>query len=118
MDEVLTRKIFKKRYFEYNKPKQFNKGGIINIQHFAEGGLSSQEKAAIAATFAAPLLQSTRRPGENIFAGVARAAGKGFEKLPDNLAAVAKANAGFSNFRRNRSFNRKSKYRSYIRKNC
>ena len=110
MDEVLTRKLFKKRYFEYNKPKQFNKGGIINIQHFAEGGLSSQEKAAIAATFAAPLLQSTRRPGENIFAGVARAAGKGFEKLPDNLAAVAKANAGPKKYLRQATLSEKVQY--------
>ena len=28
MDKVLTRKMFRDRYFEIHKPKQFNKGGI------------------------------------------------------------------------------------------
>ena len=44
MDKVLTRKLFKKRYFRANPPKKFN-----------NGGLSSLEKGIIAANFAAPL---------------------------------------------------------------
>ena len=28
MDKVLTRKLFKDRYFKLHKPTQFNKGGI------------------------------------------------------------------------------------------
>ena len=70
MDKVLTRKMFKDRYFQIHKPKQFNKGGIANIQKFNEGGMSSREKAIIAATFAAPLLQSTQRQGEGLLTGV------------------------------------------------
>ena len=52
MDKVLTRKLFKDRYFKSLKPtiKHFQKGGL--------GSLSSQEKAIYAATLAAPLLQS------------------------------------------------------------
>ena len=74
--------MFRDRYFEYHRPKQYNKGGIANIQKFNEGGMSKREKAIIAATFAAPLLQSTRRPGESSIRGVARAFGQGLEKLP------------------------------------
>ena len=51
MDEVLTRKMFKARYFKSLKP---------TIKHFKEGGfgsLNTQEKAIYAATFAAPLLK-------------------------------------------------------------
>ena len=28
MDKVLTRKMFRKRYFKYHKPKKYNVGGI------------------------------------------------------------------------------------------
>ena len=91
MDKVLTRKLFKDRYFKYHKPKQFNVGGIANIQKFNEGGMSKREKAIIAATFAAPLLQSTRRPGESSIRGVARAFGQGLEKLPATLIELEKA---------------------------
>ena len=55
MDSVLTRKMFRDRYFKIHKPKKFNKGGIANFQHFQEGGLSSREKAIIEDTFAGPL---------------------------------------------------------------
>ena len=89
MDKVLTRKLFKDRYFKYHKPKHFNTGGIANIQKFSNGGLSSQEKAIYAATFAAPLLQSTRRPGEGVLAGVARAVGEGTAKLPATMISLA-----------------------------
>ena len=88
MDSVLTRKMFRDRYFKINKPKKFNKGGIANIQHFQEGGLSSREKAIIAATFAAPLLQSTQRPGEGLLTGTLRAVGEGTSKLPTTLIAL------------------------------
>ena len=88
MDKVLTRKMFRDRYFKIHKPKQFNKGGIANIQHFQEGGMSSREKAIIAATFAAPLLQSTQRQGESALSGVLRAVGQGAEKLPATLISI------------------------------
>ena len=91
MDKVLTRKLFKDRYFKLHKPSQFNKGGIANIQHFAEGGLSQKEKAILAATFAAPLLQSTRRQGEGILTGVGRALGEGLSKVPSTLIALEEA---------------------------
>ena len=91
MDKVLTRKMFRDRYFAMHKPKQFNKGGIANIQHFQEGGLTSREKAIVAAQFAAPLLQSTQRPGEGLLSGVLRSAGEGVSKLPATLIALEKA---------------------------
>ena len=91
MDKVLTRKLFKDRYFKLHKPAQFNKGGIASVQHFVEGGLSSKEKGLLAATFAAPLLKSTRRPGEGIFSGVSRALGEGFERVPATLIELEKA---------------------------
>jgi len=91
MEKVLTRKMFRDRYFKYHKPKEFNKGGIANIQKFNTGGMSQKEKAIIAATFASPLLQSTQRPGENIFTGVGRALGTGLEKIPTTLIELEKA---------------------------
>ena len=80
MDNVLTRKLFRKRYFQFNPPKKFN-----------NGGLSSLEKGIIAASFAAPLLQSTKAPGQSTIAATAASLGKGFEKLPDTLLAIQKA---------------------------
>ena len=91
MEKVLTRKMFRDRYFKMHKPKAFNKGGIANIQHFQTGGLSSKEKAIIAAQFAAPLLQSTQRQGESALSGVLRAVGQGAEKLPTTLVALEEA---------------------------
>jgi len=91
MDKVLTRKLFKDRYFKLHKPAQFNKGGIAGVKHFAEGGLSQKEKAMLAATFAAPLLQSTRRQGEGILTGVGRSLGEGLEKVPATLIAMEEA---------------------------
>jgi hypothetical protein len=91
MDSVLTRKMFRDRYFEYHRPKQFNKGGIANIQKFNEGGMSQREKAIIAATFAAPLLTSTQRPGESAITGVGRALGEGLAKVPATLIELEKA---------------------------
>lgn len=91
MEKVLTRKMFRDRYFKMHKPKAFNKGGIANIQHFQEGGLTSREKAIIAAQFAAPLLQSTQRPGESPLSGALRAVGQGAQTLPATLIALEKA---------------------------
>ena len=84
MDKVLSRKLFRDRYFKSLKPK---------VKHFQTGGLSSltpKEKAIYGATFAAPLLQATRRPGESALAGVGRALGQGLEKLPSTILAVEK----------------------------
>ena len=80
MDKVLTRKLFRKRYFRANPPKKFN-----------NGGLSSLEKGIIAANFAAPLLKSIRSPGQSAISATAQALGTGFENLPDTLIALAKA---------------------------
>ena len=91
MDKVLTRKMFRDRYFAKHKPKQFNQGGIANIQKFNEGGMSRREKAILAATFAAPLLQSTQRQGESALAGTLRAVGEGASKLPTTLIALEEA---------------------------
>ncbi|HAT66515.1 MAG TPA: hypothetical protein DCS66_18280 [Flavobacteriaceae bacterium] len=81
MDTVLTRKLFKKRYFTYLKPK---------IQHFQEGGLSSltpQEKAIYAATLAGPLLQGKGGPG---LGGALSDVGAAVSKLPETILAVEK----------------------------
>jgi hypothetical protein len=91
MDKVLTRKMFRDRFFAMHKPKQFTKGGIANIQHFQEGGMSSREKAIIASTFAAPLLKSTQRQGEGLLSGVLRSVGEGTEKLTPTLIALEEA---------------------------
>ena len=80
MDKVLTRKMFRDRYFKSLKPK---------IKHFQTGGLSSltpKEKAIYAATLAAPLLQAK---GKGL-APVATAIGPSFEKLPATILSVEK----------------------------
>ncbi len=81
MDKVLTRKLFKDRYFKSLKPtiKHFNTGGL--------GSLSSKEKAIYAATLAAPLLQAK---GEGI-APALSALGEGVGKLPATILSVEKA---------------------------
>jgi len=63
MDKVLSRKLFKQRYIESQKPKikKLATGGIFKTE--AEGGLSQREKAIYAATFAAPFLKGTQRQG-------------------------------------------------------
>ena len=81
MDKVLTRKLFKDRYFKSLKPtiKHFNTGGL--------GSLSPKEKAIYAATLAAPLLQAK---GEGIGPALS-ALGEGVGKLPSTILAVEKA---------------------------
>jgi hypothetical protein len=81
MDEVLTRKLFRDRYFQSLKPK---------VKHFQKGGLSSltpKEKAIYASTLAAPLLQAK---GEGIGPALS-ALGEGVAKLPSTILAVEKA---------------------------
>jgi len=81
MDKVLTRKMFKDRYFKSLKPtiKHFQAGGL--------GSLSPKEKAIYAATLAAPLLQAK---GEGL-APALSALGEGVGKLPATILSVEKA---------------------------
>lgn len=80
MDKVLTRKMFKERYFKSLKP---------TIKHYQTGGLSSltpKEKAIYAATLAGPLLQAK---GSGVGSAL-EALGKGVEKLPATILSVEK----------------------------
>jgi len=80
MDEVLTRKLFRDRYFKSLKPK---------VRHFQKGGLSAltpKEKAIYASTLAAPLLQAK---GTGL-APALSALGEGIGKLPSTILAVEK----------------------------
>ncbi len=83
MDKVLTRKMFKDRYFKSLKPvvKHFNEGGL--------GSLTSREKAIYAATFAAPLLQAKGKGVAPVF----DALGKGLETLPATMISLDKLRA-------------------------
>jgi len=93
MDKVLLRPMFRDRYLKEQKNvvTPFNKGGIASIPKFKEGGLTNQQKAVLAASFEAPLLQSDRRPGESNLSGVLRAAGQGLEQVVPNIIALEKA---------------------------
>jgi len=84
MDEVLTRKLFRDRYFKSLKPK---------VKHFQKGGLSSltpKEKAIYASTLAAPLLQAKGRG----LGPALSALGEGVGKLPSTILAVEKEKGG------------------------
>ena len=84
MDKVLTRKLFRDRYFQSLKPK---------VKHFQKGGLSSltpKEKAIYASTLAAPLLQAK---GRGIGPALS-ALGEGVGKLPSTILAVEKEKGG------------------------
>ena len=61
MDSVLTRKLFRDRYFQIHKPKKFNKGGITSKPKFQTGGFFTpqQEKAILGFTVAQELLEGT-----------------------------------------------------------
>jgi len=91
MDKILLRPMFRQRYLKEYKISKFKEGGIAQIPKFKTGGLSSQEKAMYAATFAAPLLQATRRQGEGVLPGIGRAFGQGLEQVPATILAVEKA---------------------------
>ena len=80
MDKVLTRKMFKERYFKSLKP---------TVKHFKEGGLgalSSKEKAIYAATLAGPLLQAKGSGVGNALSAL----GEGVSKLPSTILAIEK----------------------------
>jgi len=80
MDKILTRKMFKARYFKSLKP---------TIQHFQKGGLgslSNQEKAIYAATLAGPLLQAKGSGVGNALSAL----GEGVSKLPATIIALEK----------------------------
>jgi len=80
MNEVLTRKMFKARYFKSLKPtiKHFQAGGL--------GSLSPKEKAIYAATLAAPLLQAKGSGVGNALTAL----GEGIGKLPATILSVEK----------------------------
>tara|TARA_R100001377_G_scaffold78067_1_gene55635 strand:+ start:837 stop:1688 length:852 start_codon:yes stop_codon:yes gene_type:complete len=83
MDKILTRKMFKARYFKSLKP---------TIQHFQKGGLgslSNQEKAIYAATLAGPLLQAKGSGVGNALSAL----GEGVSKLPATIIALEKNKA-------------------------
>ena len=80
MDKVLTRKMFKARYFKSLKP---------TIKHYQTGGLSSltpKEKAIYAATLAGPLLQAKGSGVGNALTAL----GEGVSKLPSTILAIEK----------------------------
>tara|TARA_R110002012_G_scaffold291089_2_gene485353 strand:+ start:411 stop:1289 length:879 start_codon:yes stop_codon:yes gene_type:complete len=83
MDKVLTRKMFKARYFKSLKP---------TIKHFQTGGLGSltpREKAIYASTLAAPLLQAKGSGVGNALSAL----GEGIGKLPATIISVEKMKA-------------------------
>jgi hypothetical protein len=84
MDKVLTRKLFRQKYFQSQLPvKKYQEGGIAS--------LTPREKAIYAATFAAPLLQARQAKGESRLSSLLGALGQGLEKLPATIMAVEKA---------------------------
>tara|TARA_B100000900_G_C20590208_1_gene721282 strand:- start:736 stop:1596 length:861 start_codon:yes stop_codon:yes gene_type:complete len=90
MDKVLTRKLFKDRYFKTLKP---------TIKHFQTGGISSlspKEKAIYAATLAAPLLQAKGEGTAPVFSAL----GEGLGKLPATILSVEKQKATASDLSR------------------
>jgi hypothetical protein len=90
MDKVLTRKLFKDRYFKTLKP---------TIKHFQTGGISAlspKEKAIYAATLAAPLLQTKGSGLGPVFSSL----GTGLSKLPETILAVEKAKGTASDMNR------------------
>jgi hypothetical protein len=84
MDKVLTRKLFRQKYFQSQLPvKKYQEGGIA--------ALTPREKAIYAATFAAPLLQARQAKGQSRLSSVLEAFGKGLEQLPATIMAVEKS---------------------------
>jgi hypothetical protein len=80
MDKVLTRKLFKDRYFKSLKPV---------IKHFQTGGISAltpKEKAIYSATLAAPLLQAKGQGLGPVFSAIGEVG-----KLPATILQVEKA---------------------------
>ena len=85
MDKVLLRPMFRKRYLAEKKVPAFNEGGIASIPKFNQGGMSSQQKAILAATFAAPLLQSKRMPGQSNLSATLGSLGEGLALAPATM---------------------------------
>ena len=93
MDSVLTRKLFRDKYFQLHKPKNFNKGGITSIPKFQTGGFFTpqQEKAILGFTVAQELLEGKKTPGRSNFRGALADLSKGISKLPEAATNLAKA---------------------------
>lgn len=84
MDKVLTRKLFRQKYFQSQLPvKKYQEGGIAS--------LTPREKAIYAATFAAPLLQARQAKGQTRLSSLLEAFGKGVEQLPATIMAIEKS---------------------------
>jgi len=84
MDKVLTRKLFRQKYFQSHLPvKKYQEGGIAS--------LTPREKAIYAATFAAPLLQARQAKGQTRLSSLLEAFGKGVEQLPATIMAIEKS---------------------------
>lgn len=95
MDKILTRKLFRTKYFNLNKLS-------IPVKKYQEGGIAAltpKEKAIYAATFAAPLLQAKQAKGQSRLSSLLDAFGKGLEKLPDTVLAVEKARGATGGFK-------------------
>ena len=90
MDTVLSRKLFRKTYFQKHKPQVQTGNGILSVQKFQTGGLSSKEKALLGLTVAGDLLKGTQRPGESILESTFRDLGTGLSKVPQTLIAASK----------------------------
>ena len=93
MDSVLTRKLFRDRYFQIHKPKKFNKGGITSIPKFQTGGFFTpqQEKAILGFTVAQELLEGKQSPGRSNIRGAITDLSRGITKLPAVATDLAKA---------------------------
>ena len=93
MDSVLTRKLFKDRYFQLHRPKRFNKGGITSIPKFQTGGFFTpqQEKAILGFTVAQELLEGKQSPGRSNIRGALADLSRGITKLPEAATNLAKA---------------------------
>ena len=93
MDSVLTRKLFRDKYFQLHKPKNFNKGGITSIPKFQTGGFFTpqQEKAILGFTVAQELLEGKQSPGRSNIRGALADLSRGITKLPEAATNLAKA---------------------------
>ena len=93
MDSVLTRKLFRDKYFQLHKPKKFNKGGITSIPKFQTGGFFTpqQEKAILGFTVAQELLEGKQSPGRSNIRGALADLSRGITKLPEAATNLAKA---------------------------
>lgn len=90
MDKVLTRKLFRDVYLQNQKPVIKTGDGILSVQKFQTGGLSTREKALLGLTVAGELLKGTQRPGESVLEATFRDVGRGVSKVPQTLIAASK----------------------------